>query len=65
MAQRQNLPEEIARIKALQETVLQRVQQIETSTHPATAKRFTSDDAHELEARLTRRIERLESKRGM
>jgi hypothetical protein len=60
----EHIPEDIARLRALQETVLQRLLLLETAAHPATAKRFTADDAHAMEERLTRRIERLEGKRN-
>jgi hypothetical protein len=62
-ASRETVPQDIARLIALNETLLSRITRLEQSEAPATAKRFTSDNAKELEERLTRRIERLEGKR--
>ena len=64
-ASRESVPQDIARLIALQEAMLSRITRLEQSEAPATAKRFTSDDAKALEERLTRRIERLEPRRGM
>jgi len=36
---------EVSAIRARQQIVFERLAQIEASTHPATAKRYTSDDA--------------------
>lgn len=52
----------LAKLEARQEIVLQRLSTLESSAHPATSKRFTADDAREMETRITLRIDRLESR---
>lgn len=56
---------ETARIVARAELTLLRLESLETNIAPATAKRFTSDDAREMEQRVIKRIERLEQRKGM
>ena len=63
--ERRDFREDVSRIRALQETVIDRLDKLEQGQNPATARRFTKDDAIEMEARLTHRLERLETKRGM
>jgi len=63
--ERKDFRVDVVRNQAIQETIVDRLSKLEQGQNPATAKRFTRDDATDLEARLTRRIERLEMKRGM
>lgn len=50
---------QLAKVEARQEIVLQRLNTIEASTHPATSKRYTSDDAREDRERTQREVDRL------
>ena len=63
--ERRDFREDVARTRAIQEMVVDRLNKLEQGQNPATARRFTRDDAADMEARLTRRIERLELRRGM
>ena len=63
--ERRDFREDVSRIQAIQETVIDRLNKLEQGQNPATARRFTRDDAVDMEARLTRRLERLETRRGM
>jgi hypothetical protein len=66
-----NMTANISAIDAKQQMVLQRLDRIEASQHPATSKRYTSDDADRDReyfrrefAQITARLEKIESKVG-
>lgn len=58
------LSNELTYVKARQEIVLQRIQVLEQSQHPSTAKRYTSDDAERDRAHVARELGSMDARVG-